>query len=77
MTFTRALSYVAIVTVLTAAACSQDGGESQKTRGEVKSAVGSLTGDEALESEGKKDEVVGGVKSAGEDLKEAAKDAKN
>lgn len=73
----RVLSCAAIVTALTVAACTDDSGKAQKTEGEIKSAVGNVTGDEDLQREGKKDEVVGGVKSAGADLKEAAKDAKD
>jgi len=56
-------------------ACDSGSGHAQKTTGQVESAVGSLTGDAKLKREGKKDEVVGGVKSAAGDIKDAAKDA--
>jgi uncharacterized protein YjbJ (UPF0337 family) len=57
-------------------ACDQDSGHAQKTQGKIESGVGELTGDKSLKKEGRKDEVVGGVKSAGSDLKDAVKDAK-
>ncbi|MGZ3275609.1 MAG: CsbD family protein [Caulobacteraceae bacterium] len=69
-----ALSIIAW-TALTLCACDGGSGSGQKTAGHVESAVGSLTGDAKLKREGKKDEVVGGVKSAVGDLKDAAKDA--
>lgn len=79
MNLTRPLSLVAIAAAaLALTACGdKDSGHAQKTEGEIKSAVGDLTGDKDLQKEGKRDEVVGGVKSAGEDLKDAAKDAKD
>lgn len=58
-----------------ATACDDGSGHAQKTTGHVESAVGSLTGDAKLKREGKKDEVIGGVKSAAGDIKDAAKDA--
>ena len=57
------------------AACDGGSGQGQKTAGHIESAVGSVTGDAHLKREGKKDEVVGGVKSAVGDLKGAVKDA--
>ncbi|MDG2530258.1 CsbD family protein [Caulobacter endophyticus] len=79
MNLTRPFSLVAIAAAaLALTACGdKDSGHAQKTEGEIKSAVGSAIGDKDLKKEGKKDEVVGGVKSAGEDLKAAAKDAKD
>ncbi|WP_123170750.1 CsbD family protein [Caulobacter flavus] len=79
MNIARPLSLVAIAAAaLALTACGdKDSGHAQKTEGEIKSAVGDITGDKDLKREGKKDEVVGGVKSAGEDLKAAAKDAKD
>lgn len=68
---------VVAIAALGLAACGQDAGHAQKTKGEIKSAAGEITGDKALKREGKKDEVVGGVKSAASDLKGAVKDAKN
>lgn len=57
-------------------ACGQSQeGATQRAKGHVESAAGSLTGNEKLKREGKKDEVVGGVKSAVGDLKDAASDA--
>lgn len=46
-------------------------GAAQKTTGKVESAVGSVTGDQSLKNEGQKDQVVGGVKDAAHDLKDA------
>lgn len=73
---TRPLSLVAItaVALLGLSACDKDAGKTQKTTGKVESAVGAITGDKDLKKEGKKDEVVGGVRSG--DLKGAVKDAK-
>ena len=73
MTLTRALPHAAIlaVTLLALSACDKDSGHAQKTAGKIESGVGSVTGDKDLKREGKKDEIVGGVKSAGSDLKDA------
>lgn len=60
---------------LALAGCDGGSGHGQQAAGHVESAVGSVTGDDKLKHEGKKDEVVGGVKSAVGDLKHAAKDA--
>jgi uncharacterized protein YjbJ (UPF0337 family) len=62
-------------TAFLATACDDGSGHAQKTTGHIESAVGSLTGDAKLKREGKKDEVVGGVKSVAGDIKDAAKDA--
>lgn len=63
----------------TALLCGCDGhsdsGSGQKAAGHVESAAGSLTGDDHLKREGKKDEVVGGVKGAAHDVKDAVHDA--
>ena len=79
MNLTRPLPYAATfaVALLTLAACNKDSGHEQKTAGKIESGLGSVTGDKKLKREGKKDEVVGGVKSAGSDLKGALKDAKD
>jgi len=60
---------------LALAACDDSSGHSQKAVGHIESGVGAITGDAKLKREGKKDEVVGGVKSAVGDLKGAVKDA--
>jgi uncharacterized protein YjbJ (UPF0337 family) len=79
MNLTRPLSHATILAValLALSACNQDSGHQQKTTGKIESGVGSLTGDKELKREGKKDEVVGGVKSAASDVKGAVKDAKD
>lgn len=56
-------------------ACDKHSGSGQKTAGHIESGVGAITGDDHLKREGKKDEVVGGVKSAAGDVKDAVKDA--
>jgi uncharacterized protein YjbJ (UPF0337 family) len=48
-----------------------------KTKGKIKQAVGSLTGDEKLKREGEKDELKGELKGAVKDVKHAVKDAKH
>jgi uncharacterized protein YjbJ (UPF0337 family) len=77
MGFQRSIVSVAVVGALAAslAACDSGGGGGQKTKGQVESAVGSLTGDSKLKNEGKKDEVVGGVKKTVGDVKDAVHDA--
>ncbi len=79
MNLTRPPSYAAIfaLALLSLSACNKDAGHEQKTAGKIESGVGSITGDKKLKREGKKDEVVGGVKSAASDLKGAVKDAKD
>lgn len=79
MILTRRLPHAAIfaVAMLAVSACDKDAGHAQKTTGKIESGVGSITGDKELKREGKKDEVVGGVKSAASDLKGAVKDAKD
>jgi uncharacterized protein YjbJ (UPF0337 family) len=47
----------------------------QKTTGHIESAVGDFTGSDKLKHDGKKDEVVGGVKSVAGDVKDTVKDA--
>jgi uncharacterized protein YjbJ (UPF0337 family) len=56
-------------------------GKWDEVKGKVKEGVGDATDDESLEAEGKKDQVKGagkqawgGVKNAGEKVKDAAKD---
>ncbi len=46
-----------------------------KAKGEIKKAIGTVTGDEKLVREGKRDVVKGKIKGAVEDVKDAAKDA--
>lgn len=48
-------------------------GTVDKIKGSIKEAVGKVTGDRRLESEGKTDQVKGDVKNAGHDIKEAVK----
>jgi uncharacterized protein YjbJ (UPF0337 family) len=45
----------------------------QETTGTVKQHVGSATGNESLEAEGRKDKAAGSVKQAGEKIKDAFK----
>lgn len=77
MTRTSDLPVILAAAAVGLAACGErtGGGGGQKTAGHVESAVGSMTGDEHLKHEGKKDEVVGGVKSTAHDLKDAVHDA--
>lgn len=46
-----------------------------KAKGKVKQAVGDLTGNEELKSEGERDEAKGKIKGAVEDVKHAVRDA--
>ncbi len=46
--------------------------KAEEVIGEVKEKVGELTGDEELAAEGKKDQVSGNVKQAGDSVKDAA-----
>ncbi len=55
--------------------CGDDHGGGQKTKGKIESAAGSFLGDAHLKREGKKDEVVGGVKKTVGDVKDAVHDA--
>ncbi len=74
----RSILSLAILSALTLslAACGDSGdGAGQKTKGQFESAAGSLTGDAKLKNEGKKDEVVGGVKKTVGDVKDAVKDS--
>ncbi|MCI3131811.1 CsbD family protein [Phenylobacterium aquaticum] len=77
MTLTRLPAAFALVALMSLGACDRDSGHAQKTTGKIESAVGDVTGDKSLQREGQKDEVVGGVKSAVGDLKDAATDAKH
>lgn len=70
---TLALALAALA--LGVAACDGGSGSGQKTKGDVKEAVGSITGDQDLKREGQKDQVIGGVKETVHDAKEAVKDA--
>ena len=47
----------------------------QTARGKAKDAVGRVTGDKDLETEGKADQVVGHLKQAGEKVKDAVRSA--
>jgi uncharacterized protein YjbJ (UPF0337 family) len=69
-----AIACASLLVLAGVSACGK-GGEAQQTKGHLESAAGSLTGSDKLKREGKKDEVVGGVKSAVGDLKDAAHDA--
>jgi len=73
----RSILSLAIVGALAAslAACNSGDGGGQKTKGQLESAAGSLTGDAKLKREGQKDEVVGGVKKTVGDVKDAVHDA--
>jgi uncharacterized protein YjbJ (UPF0337 family) len=73
----RSILSVAMVGALAAslAACNSGDGAGQKTKGQVESAAGSLTGDAKLKQQGQKDEVVGGVKKTVGDVKDAVHDA--
>jgi uncharacterized protein YjbJ (UPF0337 family) len=51
-------------------------GAAEKAKGAVKDAVGGLTGDAKLQTEGKMDKAKGAVHSAVGDAKDAVKDAK-
>ena len=46
----------------------------QGVEGDIKAAAGRATGDERLEAEGKKDQIVSDLKQAGEKVKDAFKD---
>jgi uncharacterized protein YjbJ (UPF0337 family) len=69
------LGFAGGLALIAVSGCDKSSGGGQKTAGRIESGVGSMTGDDHLKREGKKDEVVGGVKSAVGDLKGAAKDA--
>ncbi len=77
MGFARSILSVAMIGALAAslAACNSGDGGGQKTKGQLESAAGSLTGDAKLKREGQKDEVVGGVKKTVGDVKDAVHDA--
>ena len=49
----------------------------QDFKGRVKEAIGSLTGNRALKSEGRADQGKAGLKNAGEDVKDAAQSIKD
>ncbi len=66
---------LAAVMAVSVSACGRGEGADQKAKGQLESAAGSLTGDSHLKHEGKKDEVVGGVKNTVGDLKDAVHDA--
>jgi uncharacterized protein YjbJ (UPF0337 family) len=77
MGFARSILSLAMVGAVAAslAACNSGDGGGQKTKGQLESAAGSLTGDAKLKREGQKDEVVGGVKKTVGDVKDAVHDA--
>lgn len=72
-----ALLAVAFASLCLAGCGDPKSGSAQKTSGEVKEVAGSVIGDKALKREGQKDQVVGGVKEAAGDVKDAVKDATN
>ncbi len=45
--------------------------KTQSVGGELKQRIGGATGDESLQAEGKKDQVAGNLKDAGEKVKDA------
>jgi uncharacterized protein YjbJ (UPF0337 family) len=47
-------------------------GKSEELKGSVKEAVGAARGDDKQRREGQKDQVVGKLKQAGEEIKDAA-----
>ncbi len=76
----RPLNVASAMVVLAAAmalldGCGRGDGAGQRTWGRVESALGSITGDAQLKRQGRKDEVIGGVKSTIGDLKDAVHDA--
>jgi uncharacterized protein YjbJ (UPF0337 family) len=74
----RNTALLVAMTLLIAAplgACDRGDGAGQKAKGQLESGVGSVTGDQHLKNQGKKDEVVGGVKKTFGDLKGAVHDA--
>ena len=52
-------------------ACGKTDGAGQKTVGKIEGVAGDLTGSQKLKNDGKKDEVIGGVKETVQDAKEA------
>ncbi len=72
---TASLTAMALLIAAAVGACDQGDGAGQKAKGQLESGVGSITGDQHLKNQGKKDEVVGGVKKTFGDLKGAARDA--
>ena len=48
--------------------------KTQELKGKVKEAAGKSVGNESLRAEGKKDQTVGSLKSAGEKIKDAFRD---
>jgi uncharacterized protein YjbJ (UPF0337 family) len=71
-----AIACAGLIATVGLCACGKShDGAVQETKGHLESAAGSLTGNDKLKREGKKDEVIGGVKSAVGDLKDAARDA--
>ncbi len=77
MGFQRSIMSLAVAGAMAAslAACNAGDGGGQKTKGQLESAAGSLTGDAKLKRQGQKDEVVGGVKKTVGDVKDAVHDA--
>lgn len=78
MSNTRLALLVALaLPAVTLAACDRhnQSGAIQKATGHVESAVGDITGNDKLKRDGKKDEVVGGLKTVVGDVKDTVKDA--
>ncbi len=77
MEISRSIWSIAVVSALAASlgACHSGDGDGQKSKGQLESAAGSLTGDSKLKDQGQKDEVVGGVKNTVGDVKSAVHDA--
>lgn len=76
-TKSQALVAVLVLSFAGLAACdrSHESGATQKAIGHVESAAGDLTGSDKLKSQGKHDEVVGGVKSTVGEVKDTVQDA--
>jgi uncharacterized protein YjbJ (UPF0337 family) len=51
--------------------------EAEQAKGKAKQWIGDKTDDEQLEAEGTRDRTSGGVKQAGEHVKDAARDARD
>jgi uncharacterized protein YjbJ (UPF0337 family) len=51
--------------------------EAEQMKGKAKEWVGDKTDDESLEAEGKRDQMSGGLKQAGEHMKDAAREARD
>ena len=73
--FARSAAVGFVIAALASCDRSHESGADQKAIGHAETAIGDLTGDSKLRGQGKHDEVVGGVKSAAGELKDAAQGA--